>query len=235
MLHRPSRIGLPMAKRAGERHGRAPGTIGTLVLTAALVAAFPRVAAADPAALDQASSDRVLASTVVPDPVRKVGDVRLLARGDAVVVQTLLSTKLLERVIGEIRVKETANWPDDPASVATYVAALEDVARSLARSAAEAPWSDRRQRLLIEFAADADDHAVFVGTFDRSKDGSDPQIRGRQVRARPSLGRPYVLRNIRLILADSFNLPEAGVDRLGDLGPAASEGAAAAESPGDPR
>jgi hypothetical protein len=39
--------------------------------------------------------------------------------------------------------------------------------------------------------------------------------------ATPAVGRDYLLRNMRLILADAFDLEEDEVDRLGPLGPAA--------------
>ena len=61
-----------------------------------------------PAPLLDAAADRVVARTVVPDATRKVGEVRLVQRGDAVVVQTLLATTVLPRVVAEIRKKEDA-------------------------------------------------------------------------------------------------------------------------------
>ena len=37
-----------------------------------------------------------------------------------------------------------------------------------------------------------------------------------------ALGRPYVVRNMRLILSDAFHVPEADVDQLAPLGPIAT-------------
>ena len=172
--------------------------------------------------LTDVAADRELASTVIPDPARKVGQVRLLARGQAVVVQTLLSTKLLSRVIAEIRNKEEKNWPAGDAAVGAYLAALDSARETVEKREPAADWADRRRRLLIEFAADSGDAAVFIGTFRFAKDGSDTSPHDREIFSTLALPRPYVLRNIRLILADSFKLAERDVDGLGPLGPAAS-------------
>src|SRR5262245_25756123 len=59
--------------------------------------------------LEQAAGDTIHARCVVPDNLRKVGEVRLVTRGNAVVVQTLLSTKVLSRVLAEIAKKEQRN------------------------------------------------------------------------------------------------------------------------------
>ncbi len=185
----------------------------------ALAGGLPFEARAGVADLENVAGEVVHASVVVPEPSRKVGEVRLLARGEAVVVQTLLSTRLLERVIAEIRVKERRNWPEGDEAVARYLGALENARHRLEQSRPRADWSRERSRLLIEFAADEDDDAVFVGSWDFAGDGRT--VRDREVFEVLTPRRDYVLRNIRLILADSFGVPVDDVDRLGPLGPAA--------------
>lgn len=188
--------------------------------TAALVillAAVPLFAAAT--ALNEASRDEVKAAKVVPDPQRKVGEVRLLARGGAVVVQTLLSTKLLARVTSEIRKKEEGNWPAGDPSREAYLAALERTREALEKRDVGVDWKERRRRLLIEFAADDAAATVFLGTFRFTGEGSETVER--EVLETLELPRSYVLRNMRLILADSFKVPESEVDSIGPLGPAA--------------
>lgn len=200
----------------------------TLVACALLTAAVPdRGAAAEVATgasprLADASADKVLASTVVPDAVRKVGEVRLLSRGDAVVVQTLLSTKLLSRVVAEIRVKEGRNWPPDDDSVRAYLAALDAARGTVEKRDPGLDWKERRRRLLIEFAADATDAVVLVGTFRAAEDAKELTPSEREIFSTLVLPRAYVLREVRLILADSFKVDEKDVDRLGPLGPAAA-------------
>jgi hypothetical protein len=180
--------------------------------------AWGHATAAAPLPAFDAATDRVVQRTVVPDDVRHQGEVRLVARGDAVVVQTLLATKVLRRVVSEIRKKEERNWPADRAGhddMVRYVGALAAVASEL-----ETAHPDERQRLLIELVATADGGGIVIGEFEGGE--ADGALRPTSARtlATPIVGREYVLRNMRLILADSFDLDESEVDRLGPLGPA---------------
>jgi len=220
-VSRISRIPVPVHLRAGI----------LAAMVAAALAAGRTGAVAGMGRLADASADKVQASTVIPDPVRKVGEVRLLSRGDGVVVQTLLSTKLLSRVIAEIRKKEQRNWPPDEPAVRDYLAALEAARQTVEKRDSAADRVDRRRRLLIEFVADDADATVLVGTFRFATDGADRSPREREIFATLALPRPYILRNVRLILADSFNVAEADVDRLGPLGPAAASAPKAAAAP----
>jgi hypothetical protein len=205
-----------------------------VVLVTILLASGSPVGAASPSAaapaLLDAAADRLQAKVVIPEPARKVGEVRLLSRAGAVVVQTLLSTKLLARVIGEIRKKEEANWPAAAAGrddAVAYLEALEAVRAAVERRSPAVDWADRRRRLLIEFVADAAGQAVLLGTFTTASGTTDLTPASREVLGTLTPSRAYVLRNMRLILSDSFKIPEAEVDRIGPLGPAA--GAATVE------
>jgi hypothetical protein len=208
-----------------QSHRLRRGSVSTIV---ALVTFLATAAQASPGALNDATRDEVKATRAVPDSRRKVGEVRLLARGRAVVVQTLLSTKLLERVTGEIRKKEEDNWPAGDPSREAYLAALDRTREAIAKRDTGADWKERRRRLLIEFAADDENAVVFLGTYRTT--GDSPVIE-REVMETLELPRSYVLRNMRLILADSFDLPESDVDRIGPLGPAASPSTAPEKAP----
>jgi hypothetical protein len=177
------------------------------------------------------AADVVLAKVPVPDAQRPVGEVRLLQRGDATIVQTLLVTRLLPRVTAEIRLKEERNWPSDAAGhedMLAYVAALNAAEEQLRASLPPADARnvgdvDRRLRLLVEFSASAVDAGVEISEFASTAEDRPYEVARRRTIAMPAVGRAYVLRNMRLILADSFHLPEANVDQLGPLGPAAAE------------
>jgi hypothetical protein len=205
----------------------APGRAVAWVLAAVVIlAGVDRVAAGD---LSDAARDRIHARTIVPDDTRKLGEVRLVSRAeDAVVVQTLLSTKLLSRVISEIAKKEQRNWPaaeeDEAAGRASgtseYLAALH-AAKTRLDADGDAK-DDRRRRMLIEFAADASSHAVFIGTFDATGEVGNLAVTRREVFSTLDVPRSYVLREIRLILADAFDRNESDVDSLGPLGPASA-------------
>ena len=176
------------------------------------------------------ANDEVLARTAVPNVESPVGEVRLLRRGDATVVQTLLVTRLLPRVTAEIRMKEETNWPADAAGHAdmlVYVTALSAAQEALrdrlpaadARNVADA---DRRLRLLIEFVASSSGVHIEIAEFTSPAEDRPYDVASRRTLATPAVGGAYVLRNMRLILADAFHLAEADVDRLGALGPAAA-------------
>jgi hypothetical protein len=181
--------------------------------------------AADPAA----STDKVYARAAVPDEARKVGEVKLLERDGTTVVETVLSTRVIERVVAEIRLKEEQNWPpgsEGRADMERYVAALTDAAHLLR---ARIPPADarniddpeRRAHLVIDFRADATRADVELADFDTA-DASTPFDPGvRRSLATLNLGRAYVLRNMRLILADAFHRPESDLSSLGPLGPVA--------------
>jgi len=191
-----------------------------------------------PSLLDP-GADRVLSRVVVPDPARRVGEVRLLSRGNAVVVQTLLSTKVLARVVGEIRKKEDSAWPQGSSGRADserYVSALEALGKNLEFRQVTVAWAERRLRLLIEFVADGDNAGVVLGSWDGNEVDGAFAPTTRDATTQLLLGRDYVLRNMRVILADSFHLADADLDRLGDLGPARTvaantPAAAAADAP----
>jgi hypothetical protein len=180
-----------------------------------------------PAPLLDPASDRVVARTVVPDTAPKVGEVRLVTRGQATVVQTLLATKVLGRVVAEIRKKEERNWPHDAEGyrdMRRYLGALEAAAADVRarRDAAGAHGDgDRRLRLLIEFVASDAASGVLFAEFDAADVDGAIEPTSRRPIAALALGRAYVFPNMRLILADAFGTPESEVGRLGPLGPLA--------------
>jgi hypothetical protein len=200
---------------------RARAPVVALVLAAAACAV-----AADgelPAWLLDPAADRVVARTVVPDATRKVGEVRLIERGAGTVVQTLLVTRVLGRVVAEIRKKEERNWPHDAEGyddMRRYVDAVGAAADTLRAHQPES--GDRRQRLLIEFLASEGASGVLLAEFEGDEVDGAIQPRSRRPLATLPLRRAYVFPNMRFILADSFHVPEPDVGRLGPLGPIAA-------------
>lgn len=178
----------------------------------------------------EAVPDEVLARAAVPNAENQVGEVRLMRRGDATVVQTVLVTRLLPRVTAEIRLKEARNWPvggPGHADMSAYVGALDEAAARLRATlpgidARNVDDVDRRLRLLIEFVATPTTAGVEIASFDSESEDRRYDVANRRLLAAPPVERSYVLRNMRLILADAFHLSEPDVDRLGALGPAAT-------------
>jgi hypothetical protein len=154
------------------------------------------------------AADEVVARSYVPSPERRVGEVRLIRRGDANVVQTLLYTKLLRRVVGEIRQKELDNWPEGPgrADALGYIEALAAAQKQVwGRLLASEPVRDRRQKLWIEFVLTPDASLVAIGSFEMDESDGELRVLRRELLARLEPSRDYVLRNMRLIAADAFH------------------------------
>ncbi len=112
----------------------------------ALVVLWAAAAIAEPS---DRSSDVIVARKAIEARGRDHGEVRLVRRGNAAVVQTLLVTRSLKRAAARIREKEEANWPEDSRGYGAsrvYVEALEDAVAEVL----EAARTDRHRRLLIE-------------------------------------------------------------------------------------
>jgi len=167
------------------------------------------------APLFDGAADAVVAATPVPSPDRRVGDVRLLRRGTVAVVQTVLDTALLPRVVAEIRKKEEGNWPPDKPGhddAARYVATLEQVAEQLRSQQPKDPHrTHRRLHLLIEFALDATQAAVAISGWAATDSGA---VRRSEPVVVLQPARHYVRTNMRLIAADSFHVDGAALDAL---------------------
>lgn len=175
-------------------------------------------ARAQDAALLNASADTTIQRVFVPSPVQKVGEVRLIVRGGANVVQTLLYTKVLSRVVGEIRKKEMANWPAERAGhddAARYVDTLATVQKQIwERVPPNERLGDRRQRMIIEFVLSERAAVVMVGGFDMSESGTEIRVTRREPMATLELSRDYIKQNMRLIAADSFAVSDSKLETL---------------------
>jgi hypothetical protein len=166
------------------------------------------------------AEDQIVQRAFVPSHERRVGEVRILRRGDATVVQTLLYSKLLSRVVAEIRRKEQANWPGDP-EAARYVAALERAQQTIWRRLPPPPHGgDRRQKLWIDFVLAPDAACIGIGAFEMQEEGGEVRVVRRETLALLEPARAYVERNQRLIAADSLGIEGPALDRL--LGAAAA-------------
>jgi hypothetical protein len=186
------------------------------VLLAALIAAAARAENAPASPLfDSAAAEVVVAATPVPAPDRRVGDVRLLRRGGVAVVQTVLDTSLLPRVVAEIHKKEVPNWPSGKPGAddsMRYLAALDQMADQVRAQQSKDPRrTHRRLHLLIEFALGPTQAAVSISSW---RTGDDDRV----LRSEPVVvlqpSRNYVATNMRLIAADSFHVDGAALDAL---------------------
>jgi hypothetical protein len=172
----------------------------------------------DLAPLLDAAHDRVVERVFVPSPEEKVGEVRLIRRGDAEVVQTLLYSKVLARVVAEIRKKELANWPegqpghDDALRYADMLARVQK--QIWDRMPRDEVGTDRRQKMGIEFVLAK--RAAFVAVGAIAIDEANGEVRVARFEPIESFvpSRRYVQRNMRLIAADSFHVEGTPLDTL---------------------
>lgn len=195
----------PLRREAARVCRWAPALVALWIgmATAGEGARDPRAARVDP------SEDEVVARSFVPSPERRVGEVRLIRRSDANVVQTLLYTKVLRRVVGEIREKELANWPEGPGreDALAYAGALAAAQKRIwGRLVAEGPPRDRRQKLWIEFVLTPVDARVAIGAFEMDEPAGEVRVRSRETLAVLEPSRDYVARNMLLIAADAFRV-----------------------------
>jgi hypothetical protein len=160
------------------------------------------------------ATDRIVDRTRVPREGMAVGEVRLVERGEASVIQTVLHTTVLRRVVAEIRKKELGNWPADHpehAESVRYLDALEAARRNIwDRMPKNQRGSDLNQNLLIEFVLT--DNAAGVLLAEYKPDAKGDGIASRRSIAALEMSRGYVVRNMKLIVADSFALPLEKVD-----------------------
>lgn len=191
-------------------------TLGLVLLLAASFLAGP-VHATD--ATTDRSQDRLLRRTTIESRGGRHGEVRILARGPARVVQTVLYSKLLRRVVAEVRDRERAGWPmEGPGREASerYVSALERAESSIPRPRA-GEGTDRRRALLIEFVLDPSTEAVLLSEprLEDSPDGL--AILDARPIERLDLPREFVAQDMRLIVEAHFPSEAERVEQLLDL------------------
>ncbi len=156
------------------------------------------------------SRDEIVRSEFVPSGQQPVGEVRLVRRGSAVVMQTILYTSFLKRVVAEIRKKDVADWPvsrhghDDAMK---YIEAIQSAQAGIQeRFRRREHRGDRRQRMLIEFILSR--NASIVAIAEPSLAAADGHVRvvaRRQIAILP-LSRVYVRGNFYEIAWDALKL-----------------------------
>ncbi len=179
------------------------------------VVSLPAVAAegtpkADYARLLDGSRDEIVRSEFVPSEEQPVGEVRLVRRGPAVVMQTVLYTKFLKRVVAEIRKKDAGDWPasrrghDDAMK---YVAAIRSAQAGIQeRFRRRERRNDRRQRMLIEFILSRSASIVAIAEPSLAEAGGHARVVSRREIAMLPLSRVYVRGNIYEIAWDALKL-----------------------------
>jgi len=184
------------------------------------------------------SRDAVVRAEFVPSEEQPVGEVRLARRGHAVVVQTVLYTKFLKRVVAEIRKKEMTAWPPDRPGhddAMKYVDALQSAQAGIQeRFRSRGDRGDRSQRMLIEFILSGDASIVAIAEPTLVEKGGRMRVASRRQIAALPLSRAYVRGNIYEIAWDALKLdreeswgilePMLPPESPADAGPSDKEG-----------
>ncbi len=159
-----------------------------------------------------ATSEQLLQRTYVPSQEKPQGEVRLIQREETTVVQTLLYSKVLKRVVGAICKKEQQHWPQQRQGhegAMRYVASLRQALDEIGqRFKARTDRDDRRQKLLIEFSLS--DRIALVAFFEPTIEEAEGKVRVLDKRpiAIWEASRAYVAGNMLEIIQDAFALNE---------------------------
>ncbi len=154
--------------------------------------------------------DEVVLAAFVPSADQPQGEVRLVRRGDAVVMQTVLYSRYLKRVVAEIRKKEVANWPPARAGhedSRRYIDAILEARDRIQRRFKErADRGDRRQKMLIEFILSGTASLVTISEPELDEVNGHMRVVSNRPMARLELSRTYVRRDIYEIARDALKL-----------------------------
>jgi len=205
-------------------------TLSMVALSTMVVAleSAPPARASDPdpaqlhARLLDGSSDRVLRRAAIPSERNYHGEARLIERGDAVVLQTLLDSARLRRGVQRMRKEELYRWPQGEPGAEDSARYLEDLEQSKDRVVeafeTRSDRGDRRMRMLIELvlAPEASFYAFYeVELADESESHAShaeaPRLLSKEAIVVRDASRTYLERALRLQSEAAF---EGGLDEL---------------------
>jgi hypothetical protein len=168
-----------------------------------------------------ATGETVIRHAPVPVDPPYQGEVRLLRRDSATVVQTLLYSKVMNRVVAAIQKKELKGWPqgkegseDSRRYIEELLQAYETI-RERAKERQKAGDKDRYLQLAIEFVLEGERGyvAFYVPTLTQEDDRL--VLHKKELLKKLPLSRHYLRRNMQLILEDNFQLePDEAAELL---------------------
>jgi hypothetical protein len=172
-----------------------------------LLAGVRPAPAADERLLD-GGADRVLRRAFLPSASNVHGELRIVRRGDAACVQTLLYSKALRRGLQAIQRKELAQWPPGmpgQADSATYLAALSRARTIVLQRFDAQPAADRRQKMLIEFVLSGSTGLFALYAVELSGEGADVHIERKEPLEVHEASAAYLARAMRGMAESAFH------------------------------
>ena len=164
------------------------------------------------------SEDLIVQRVAVPSSEQPQGEVQLIQRRDLLVVQTLLSSRILKRVVAAIDAKEGRSWPEAREGHTASNRYRDELFR-----ATETSWlafrqrSDRtqdRQTLAIEFILGPKHALIALSLPQLTEDDGNLQLVDKQPLTVWREGEDYVRENIFEIIKDSFHLDDTATEEL---------------------
>ena len=170
--------------------------------------------------LSFAAGETVLRHAPVPVDPPYQGEVRLLRRDSATVVQTLLNSKVMNRVVSAIQKKEQKAWPQGKEGaeesrhyIEELVQAYETV-RDRAKEKEKGGERSRYLQLAIEFVLDGQRGYVALYAPTLTQEDDRLVLHKKELLKKQPLARHYVRKNMQLILEDNFQLEPAEAAQL---------------------
>jgi hypothetical protein len=151
-------------------------------------------------------ADLLIRSAPVPASPPYQGEVRLLRRDSAVVVQTLLNSKVMDRVAGAIQKKELQDWPEDREGSIDSRRYVKELVQALKVVRGRAEEGQRYLQLMIEFVLDEQQSYVALYAPTLTQNGDRLVLQKKELLKKLPLSRTYVYKNILFIIQDSFQL-----------------------------
>jgi hypothetical protein len=165
----------------------------------------------------QAGTETLIWRAPIPANPPYQGEVRLIRRDSALVMQTILNSKVLRHVVAAIQRKEFSDWPEDREGwidSRRYSDELYRAYESIQARAKRRKSSDRYLNLLIEFVLQ--ERHSFVALYEPtlSKSGDQFSVQEKEVLKKMNTSRAYIYKNLQEISRDSFQLEEQEVLKL---------------------
>jgi len=164
------------------------------------------------------SEDLILQRVIVPSAEQPQGEVQLIRRRDLLVVQTLLSSRILKRVVAAIDAKEGRSWPEAREGHTESSHYREELFRATEKSwHAFRERSDRNQdhqTLAIEFILGPKHALIALSLPQLTEDDGKLLLINKQPLQAWRGTEDYVRENIFEIIKNSFHLDNTATEEL---------------------
>ena len=160
----------------------------------------------------QASADSVIWRASIPAEPPHQGEVRLIRRDSALVMQTILNSKVLKHVIAAIQKKELRAWPEDREGWVDSRRYSDELYRAYEAVRTDAKdredKDDRHLRLMIEFVLEERHSFVSFYAPTLTKRGERYSVQEKKLLKKLNTSRAYLYNNLGEIARDSFQIDE---------------------------